>query len=181
MSMRHVARVLATFAGLALISSASVAAAASHTPAPAAAALDSFPNAPDVILWPPHPCIETQVTLYVRGYVATPCDSFLAAYRTGDREIVVRTLAHADFRCAVAPSEFFAVPISFGQLPAGPTTIVIRRNMLSRSGGTIDRLRHHRRTKCRVRDELVQLRPDPPRCTRDPTHHQPGAECSKRE
>lgn len=102
----------------------------------AAAQADSFPNAPDVILWPQHPCIEDDLVFYVRGYVSTPCDSFLGAFRSGDREITIRTLLRSNAQCGAAPSVFFAVPIAFGRLPAGPQTMVIRRRVLSWDGVT---------------------------------------------
>src|SRR5262249_36242588 len=119
----------------------------------------SFPDAPDVMLWPAQPCVESDVIIYVRGFEATPCDSFLAAYRSGDREITIRTLTHTDRRCAVAPSVFYAVRIPFGRLPAGPQTVQVHRRMLMMEGAdVVDSLV----TGSEISFSVASACPDPP-------------------
>ena len=84
MRIRHLASAISCIAAAAWwLAASSALAAPRSTAAPAAAQLDSFPNSPDVLLWPAQPCVDSNVIIYVRAFLATPCDSFLSAYRSG--------------------------------------------------------------------------------------------------
>jgi hypothetical protein len=108
--------------------------AAHAAPIAAPATADSFPDVPDVLLNPAAPCLLTPITFFVRGYHATPCDSFIFAYRSGENEIVIRTIARSNADCPAPPAAFYSVPISFGMYPVGTHTIAIRRHQLSWTG-----------------------------------------------
>jgi hypothetical protein len=150
MRIRHLASAISCIAAAAwLLAASSALAAPRSTAAPAAAQLDSFPNSPDVLLWPAQPCVDSDVIIYVRAFLATPCDSFLSAYRSGESEITIRTITHSDRQCDIAPYRFYAVRIPFGQLPAGPQTVQVRRNMLITQGGVV--------TDSLVNDSQVQF------------------------
>src|SRR5437867_7320092 len=100
---------------------------------------DSLPPNAEWVLLPSQPCLEDDVVLCIRGYEATPCDSFISAYRTGERDVVVRTLVVIDRQCFAAPYEFFSVPIHFGPLPPGPQSLTIHHHWLSQmSDGSLD-------------------------------------------
>ena len=91
------------------------------------------------LLHPARPCVQDGVTLFVRGYLATPCDSFAGAFRAADGAVVIRQVTRAHVDCAVGPSTFFAVPIAFGPLPAGPQSIALhRRFLVMQSDGSVD-------------------------------------------
>jgi hypothetical protein len=108
------------------------------TPAARAQAPADTLVAQEWVLHPPQPCVDDAVILYVRGFVSTPCDSFIFAHRSGEREVTIRTLVHEGYACFAAPIPF-AVPIEFGALPAGPQTITIHhRYLVLHANGTLD-------------------------------------------
>ncbi len=98
--------------------------------AAAQAPADSIPSSDEWLLDPSQPCIADNVTLFVRGFGSTPCDSFVFAGRVGERQVLIRTLVHVGRYCFAAPMPF-AIPISFGMLPAGPQSIAIRHRFLA--------------------------------------------------
>ena len=85
----------------------------------------------DLVLYPASPCAQDSVTVFVRGYVATACDSFVSAERVGERSIRIRTQVHSSIRCFAAPSEFFSVPVPMGRFGAGPQSIEILREIIA--------------------------------------------------
>src|SRR5262245_45121755 len=94
-------------------------------PAPRASAAPSGP-VPDTsgILtpWriePPFPCSSDSVFMIVRGFVATPCDSFAGAEAIGPLHVRIRTQHYVDRYCFAAPFQFYPVPVPLGVFPAG--------------------------------------------------------------
>jgi len=95
--------------------------------------------APDLVLHPKAPCDQDEVIAYLRGYVSTPCDSFIGVSQVAGQPITVRTLLRTDRQCAVAPSVFFAVPASLGRPIAGSHSFIVRRQRLTLdSNGVLD-------------------------------------------
>src|SRR5262245_13991554 len=70
----------------------------------------------DWLLHPEHPCVQDPVTLYVRAFGSTPCDSFIFAGRVGERQVLIRTLVHEGIYCFAAPTPY-AIPIGFDPMP----------------------------------------------------------------
>jgi len=85
-------------------------------------------DVPSLVTWrlhPAHPCVQDEVALIVRGFHATPCDSFIGAEAVGPGRVRVRTQVHDLRLCFVGPTEFFDVPVALGRFPAGPNAIEI--------------------------------------------------------
>lgn len=117
--------------GLALLMLASPVARA-QTPPDTIGTIDQW------LLHPEQPCVDDDVVLYVRGFSSTPCDSFIFAGRTGDRQVLVRTLIREGVFCFAAPIPY-AIPIHFGTMPAGPQSIALRHQYLVlHPDGTLD-------------------------------------------
>ncbi len=92
----------------------------------------SFAFAPEALVYPPIPCADQDVTILVRGFEATPCDSFLSAERMDAHTIRVRTQVYSTRECLAAPFEFFSVPVVMGRFPAGSNQIVLLRETIVR-------------------------------------------------
>jgi hypothetical protein len=88
----------------------------------------------DALLFPKAPCTQDTVTVFVRGWIATPCDSFLGAEKTGPRSIVVRSQVYAYRQCLAAPFQFFSVPVVMGTFPAGSSSIEIVHEVIGIGG-----------------------------------------------
>ena len=69
---------------------------------------------------PAIPCVHDSVFMIVRGFVATPCDSFLGAEAIDSLHVRIRTQVYADRACFAAPFIFYPVPVSLGSFAAGP-------------------------------------------------------------
>ena len=109
--------------------------------AASAASADST-YGPDWVLYPAAPCTQDTVTLFVRGYVATPCDSFISAEKVDDHTVRVRTQVYSTRQCFAAPFQFFSVPVVMGRFPAGANEIRIIRETIARDEiGTRDTTR----------------------------------------
>ena len=101
----------------------------SALPAGALAAPADYPTS-DVLLFPDAPSVLDTVTVFARGFVATPCDSFLGAERSGPASIRIRTQVYDARACLVAPFQFFSVPVVMGRFPAGTNRIEIERQVI---------------------------------------------------
>ena len=117
---------------------------ASSAPAAVAAVADTTESGdlwlePDLVLHPRAPCYGDEVIAYLRGYVSTPCDSFIGVSHTDGQPIIVRTLLRTDRQCAVGPSVFFAIPVSLGRPVAGSYSFVVqRRRLMLDANGALD-------------------------------------------
>jgi len=69
---------------------------------------------------PANPCVIDSVFMIVRGFVATPCDSFLGAEAIDPLHVRIRTQVYMDRACFAAPFIFYPVPVALGRFPAGP-------------------------------------------------------------
>jgi len=79
---------------------------------------------------PAQPCPRDQVYLLVRGYVATPCDSFIDARRLDPSHVRIRTLIRDGMACLVGPSQFFVVPVLLGSFPVGPVVVDVEHEIV---------------------------------------------------
>ncbi|HKQ59232.1 MAG TPA: FlgD immunoglobulin-like domain containing protein [Candidatus Eisenbacteria bacterium] len=70
-------------------------------------------------IYPPAPCVSDTVFMIVRGYEATPCDSFMSAEAVNPLLVRIRLHDYGDRRCFAAPSVFYPVPVVLGRFPAG--------------------------------------------------------------
>src|SRR5262245_64305431 len=86
----------------------------------------------DLIIYPPAPCTADTVTLLVRGFVATPCDSFLSVERYGLNQVRIITQVYSTRECFAAPFQFYSVPIVMGRYPAGRNQIMVERKLVVR-------------------------------------------------
>ena len=98
----------------------------------AAAASDSVVR--DAVLFPAAPCAHDTVTVFVQGYVSTPCDSFVGAMKTGPNSILIRQQVYAYRQCLAAPFQFFSVPVVMGTFPAGSNSIEIVHEVVGIGG-----------------------------------------------
>src|SRR5262245_35356182 len=105
---------------------AALAAAALFSPAAPRALAGPVPDTTGILTpWriePRLPCIHDSVTMVVRGFVATPCDSFMGAERIGPLHVRIHVLHYADRYCFAAPILFYPVPVPLGVFPAGSHT-----------------------------------------------------------
>jgi hypothetical protein len=99
----------------------------------ASAAYDSL-SRDDLFLFPKAPCAQDTVTVFVRGYVSTPCDSFVGAEKTGPNSIVIRQQIYAYRQCLAAPFQFFSVPVVMGTFPVGSNSIEIVHEVVGIGG-----------------------------------------------
>lgn len=90
---------------------------------------DSIGTTDEWLLHPEQPCVDDDVVLYVRGFRPTPCDSFIFAGRTGERQVLVRSLIREGYACFVGPIPS-AIPIHFGTMAAGSQSIELRHEYL---------------------------------------------------
>lgn len=68
---------------------------------------------------PELPCFQDSVYMVVRGFVATPCDSFAGAEAIDSAHVRIRVQVYDDRRCLAAPSIFYQVPIGLGRFAPG--------------------------------------------------------------
>ncbi len=70
-------------------------------------------------LEPVSPCVQDSIYMIVRGFVATPCDSFLGAEAIDSLHVRIRTQVYADRMCFAPPLVFYPVPVGLGRFAAG--------------------------------------------------------------
>jgi hypothetical protein len=68
---------------------------------------------------PARPCVNDSVFMIVRGYVATPCDSFIGAQAITPLFVRIRQQVRVELACFVGPTIFYPVPLALGRFPAG--------------------------------------------------------------
>ena len=71
------------------------------------------------VIRPEAPCDEDSVTMIVRGFLPTLCDSFMGAEAITPLFVRIRLQEYVDRRCP-EPSAFTRVPVPLGVFPAGP-------------------------------------------------------------
>lgn len=69
-------------------------------------------------IYPQSPCANDTVVVMVRGFLPTPCDSFIGAFKVN--ETTVRRITQAYFQryCLTVPLHSFTVPVVMGRFPA---------------------------------------------------------------
>lgn len=105
-----------------LVAGTLLGAAPSATPAPSGPVPDTTGILTPWRIEPRFPCVRDSVTMVVRGFVATPCDSFAGAEAIGPLHVRIRVQHYADRYCFAAPFQFFPVPVPLGVFPAGSHT-----------------------------------------------------------
>jgi flagellar hook capping protein FlgD len=100
-------------------------AALAPPPSLQAAPVDSLPDTTGFPTpWrivPAVPCELDSVFMIVRGFVATPCDSFISAEAVSPLFVRIRRLTYIDRRCP-EPAIFYPVPLALGRFAAGQHT-----------------------------------------------------------
>lgn len=105
-------------------------------PVAASAGSDSTINA----VYPPAPCTSDTVRVLVQGFLPTPCDSFIGAFKVNDRTVRRLTQTYFTRQCFAAPFQFFSVPVVMGRFPAGTQEIEMENWVIIRdeSGAPVD-------------------------------------------
>lgn len=106
-----------------------------------ASPVDTLPDTtginPSWRIEPPHPCVADSVSMVVRGYVATPCDSFVGAEAISPLFVRIRTVTRIERHCFAAPFIFYDVPLPLGTFIAGTHSgIVEHETTLLREDGS---------------------------------------------
>lgn len=132
-----------------------------------AAPADSLPDTTGIYTsWriePPHPCYLDSVSMVVRGYVATPCDSFIGAEAITPLFVRIRQVARIERRCLIGPTIFYPVPLPLGRFPAGTHSgIVELETTLLREDGTSTLMTQQFRFGFEVAAECSIPPPPPP-------------------
>jgi hypothetical protein len=147
----------------ALLAFAGLATAAALAPVSAGPLPDTTGMPTPWRLEPASPCVRDSVFMIVRGYVATPCDSFLGAEAVTPLHVRIRTQVHADRRCFAPPSVFYPVPVALGRFPAGPHTGIVEVETIEiRDDGSRTRLVQQFRFDFVVRADCDSIPPAPP-------------------
>ena len=98
-------------------------AALASAPTLQAAPVDSLPDTTGILtpwrLEPARPCVHDSVFMIVRGFVATPCDSFLGAEAISPLFVRIRRQVNVDRACFTGPTTFYPVPVALGRFAAG--------------------------------------------------------------
>ena len=101
--------------------------------------------------------------MIVRGFVSTPCDSFMGAEAISPLFVRIRRLEYVDLRCFAAPSEFFPVPVPLGRFQPGTHAGIVEVVTLqTRNDGSSTTLAQQFRFDFEVAAECSIPPPPPP-------------------
>ena len=111
---------------------------------------------------PASPCTRDPVFMIVRGFVATPCDSFMDAEALGPLHVRIRRQVYVDRQCFAAPVQFYPVPVALGRFTAGPHMgLVDVETVERRSDGSVTRATQQFRFDFVVAAECPEPPPPP--------------------
>ncbi len=92
-------------------------------------------------LEPAAPCVHDSAFMLVRGFVATPCDSFIGAEAITPLFVRIRTQVNVERLCFAAPTIFYGVPVPLGRFAAGPHMGIVEVETIQmQSNGSSTRL-----------------------------------------
>lgn len=112
---------------------------------------------------PPQPCVLDSVSMLVRGYVATPCDSFVGAEAITPLFVRIRQVQRIERQCFAAPSIFYEVPLPLGRFIAGTHSGIVEvATTLLREDGTSTLMTQQFRFGFEVAAECSIPPPPPP-------------------